>query len=98
MIQAASGRIAFELKLPAIKAESFQTNFQRLLNTGSGFQWRVTLEGVHQAPWEEWRDDVARITSLRAKMVPPNPPYRGKEVQDLLEGAKLSAALRRTGG
>ncbi len=92
MIDTGTGRVAFELKSSVIKPWTFQGNFQALLNADSGYQWRVTLEGIDQPPWEEWRESVDRITNLRIKLVPPNPRYRGKEVEELIEGAKLSAA------
>lgn len=92
MIDVSSHRVAFELKSSTIKPWTFQGNFQALLNADNGYQWRVTLEGIDQPPWEEWQDSVDRITSLRIKLVPPNPRYRGKEVEELIEGAKLSAA------
>lgn len=92
MIDTRSGRVAFELKSSTIKPWTFQGNFQALLNADNGYQWRVALEGIDQPPWEEWQKQVGRITNLRITLVPPNPRYRGKEVEELIEGAKLSAA------
>jgi hypothetical protein len=92
MIDVKTRRVAFELKSSTIKAWTFQGNFQALLNVDNGYPWRVTLEGISQPPWEEWQESVSRITNIRVKLVRPNPRYPGKEVEELIEGAKLSAA------
>jgi hypothetical protein len=92
MIDVRDRRVAFELKSSTIKPWTFQGNFQALLNADDSYQWRVTLEGIDQPPWEDWQESVSRITNMRIKLVPPNPRYRGKEVEELIEGAKLSAA------
>lgn len=92
VIDTKTRRVAFELKSSTIKPWTFQGNFQALLNQDSGYQWRVTLEGLTQPSWEEWEESVSRITDIRIKMERPNPRYPGKEVERLFEDAKLSAA------
>ncbi len=87
-----TGRLAFELKGGTIKPWTFQTNFRALLNKGSTYRWHVTLEELTQPSWEDWEKSVNRITSLRIRMERPNPRYRSKRVEDVLEGAKASAA------
>jgi hypothetical protein len=92
MIAVHTRRVAFELKSSVIKPWTFQGNLQALLNVNDSYQWRVTLEGVAQPPWEEWEQSVSRITNVRIKMERPNPRYPGKQVEELIERAKLSAA------
>jgi hypothetical protein len=91
VIHAASGQVAFELKSSTIKPWTFQTNFQALLNKDSAYRWRVILEELTYPSWEDWEKSV-RITDIRIRMERPNPRYKGKRVEDVLEGAKASAA------
>jgi hypothetical protein len=92
MIEAETGRVAFELKSGAIDPANSQSNFQASLRSENGSSGWLPWRGPNRRRWEEWQRDVTRITSIRIKMVPPNPRYRGKDVEDLIEGAKLSAA------
>ena len=64
VIDTKTRRVAFELKSSTIKPWTFQGNFQALLNEDSGYQWRVTLEGLTQPSWRSGRSpSVASRTS-----------------------------------
>lgn len=84
-------KVAFQLRTGLIAPGTFRYNFQALLNEETPWQWRVVLQGVAQPPWEDWRDEVDRVTKLTIKMVRPNPVFPGDQVEQLFQGAKLQA-------
>jgi hypothetical protein len=88
-------RVAFELRAQTVKPGSFQGNIQALLATASVHPWRVTLEGVKQAPWDEWATSVKRVTSVWITMRTPNPHSPIPEIEELFKkpGVKVAQVV-----
>ncbi len=86
-------RVAFQLRGGAIRPWTFQGAFQALLNaTETPHKWTVRLEGIAQPTWEDWLEEVTRITEVVATMQRPNPHYPSEEIEHLFEDAKLASA------
>jgi hypothetical protein len=85
-------RLAFQIRPQTIVRGSFVGALQGLMNEAADFDhWRVSADfwGV---PWEEWVDDVERVTRLEVRLERPNPNYHGRaDVERLVEdvGAEL---------
>jgi hypothetical protein len=93
VIDKTARRVAFELRSQTVRPGSFQGNFQALLGKASSLPWRINLEGVQQAPWEQWSGGVLRLTSLWITMRPPNPHSPIPEIEELWKPGVKSALI-----
>jgi hypothetical protein len=87
-----SHRAAFELRSQTVRPGTFQGNMQALLVKASSLPWRVNLEGVTQAPWDEWSAHVERVTRLWITMSRPNPHSPIPEIEELFKKPGVKTA------
>ena len=86
-------RVVFQLRGRDIRAKSFTSAMQALLNAASPTErWRVTRE-LHAVAFTDWVTEVDRITVLRLRLERPNPNYQDREkVRALIEGTNARMA------
>ena len=86
-------RVVFQLRGRDIRARSFTSALQALLNEASPTErWRVTRE-LHAVSFKDWIAEVDRITVLRLRLERPNPNYQDRrKVRELIEGTNARMA------
>jgi hypothetical protein len=90
-------RAAFELRAQTVRPGTFQGNFQALLQKASNLPWRVTLEGVKQPPWEQWRGHVERLVAVWITIQPPNPHSPMEELEEVFDKGVETATISALG-
>lgn len=93
VVDAQAHRAAFELRAQTVRPGTFQGNLQALLVKASSLPWRVTLEGVAQAPWDEWHEGVERLTAVWITVKPPNPHNPIPEIEELFKKGVKTAVI-----
>lgn len=87
-------RVAYQLRAGRIRPTTFTANLQALLNQAAGKTWRWRVSPIVVGiPWEQWIEDVDRITELRVRVDRPNPNYGGRRrVRSLIEDTNAAMA------
>lgn len=79
--------IVYQLRPGRIRPTTFTGNFQALLNAGfPPLRFRVTplIRGMS---WDQWQSAISRVTEITIRVDKPNPRYRRKSVERLIEDA-----------
>lgn len=85
-------RLVFQSRGSLIKPQSFVNAFQHLLNAASpGDAWRVRL-AEREMSWETFTQLVDRIEVMTIRLEQPNPRFRNRLAQELVDTTRSASA------